>query len=153
MKDDRRGSMRTVTAQDRQLAGHLAQLTNAEVECRSGHHGFELDHWHIGQPLPDSVYAEERDDGCYDLVSPCPNCGAKLIITSQPGGYLHGDLSRAIRYPGTWYSIPRELPYGKRVMRRELFRRGEGQFQALFRRAASVERTAPGVPSVQFRGA
>lgn len=153
MKDDRRGSLKTVTAGDRELASHLAQLTNAEVECRSGHHEFALDSWHIGKAMPDSVYARYAKDGCFDLVSPCPNCGARLIITTQPGGHLHGDLSRHIEYPGTWYHLPMELPHGKRTLRRELFRRGESQFRALIARASSAEQTPPGVPVIQFRGA
>jgi hypothetical protein len=147
----RRDSARNLTAIPTvaaELAAHMYQIGDNEVECRAGHHLFELDTWHISDPLPDSVYARPGKEGCFELVSPCGNCDAKLIITTGPGGDLTGALPRRIDYAGTWYHLPSHLPRGKRAFRREKFRRGGAKIQARIRAASLVSQAAP----AQFQG-
>lgn len=149
------GRLTVIPTETAELAGHMASIENEEVECRAGHHLFELDTWKISDPLPDSVYARPAKDGRYELVSPCDNCGAKLIITTSPGGGLDGALPRRIDYAGTWYHLPSHLPRGKRAFRREKFKRGEAKIRAAIRSAALVDdRAGParGVPPATFRG-
>ncbi len=154
----RRGSasrLQVIPTETAELASHMASIEDEEVECRAGHHLFELDTWKISDPLPGSVYARPAKDGCYELVSPCPNCDAKLITTTGPGGSLDGALPRRIDYPGTWYHLPSHLPRGKRAFRREKFKRGSSKIQACIRGAALVDDRAEsvrGVPQTRFRG-
>lgn len=153
----RKGSLAVIPTVNAELASHMSSIDDNEVECRAGHHDFELDTWHISDLLPDSVYARPGKEGCFELVSPCGNCGAKLIITTGPGGNLDGALPRRIDYAGTWYHLPSHLPRGKRAFRREKFGRGNSKIQARIRAAALVGEagtvTSPRqVPSVKFRG-
>jgi hypothetical protein len=150
----RKGNLAVIPTVNAELAGHMSSIEDNEVECRAGHHAFELDTWHISDPLPASVYARPGKDGCFELVSPCDNCGAKLIITTGPGGGLDGALPRRIDYAGTWYHLPSHLPRGKRAFRREKFSRGNAKIQARIRAAALVDDEATpvsSVPSVKFR--
>lgn len=151
----RRDGLRVIPTENAELASHMTSIEDEEVECRAGHHNFELDTWHISDPLPDTVYARPGKVGCYELVSPCDNCGARLIITTGPGGSLDGTLPRRIDYAGTWYHLPSHLPRGKRAFRREKFRRGQSKIQACIRAAALADdRAEPArgsVPSVKFR--
>lgn len=144
--------LRVIPIEASELASHMSAIEDYEVECRAGHHLFELDTWRISDPLPDSVYARPGKDGCYELVSPCNNCGAKLIITTGPGGDLSGTLPRRIDYDGTWYHLPSHLPRGKRAFRREKFRRGEPKIRAAIRSSTLVGE-ARSVPATKFRGA
>jgi hypothetical protein len=148
-------SLRVIPTEARELAGHMTSIEDYEVECRAGHHGFELDTWKISEPLPSSVYARPAKAGCYELVSPCGNCGARLIITTGPGGDLSGALPRRIDYPRDWYHLPSHLPRGKRAFRREKFARGGAKIAARIRSAALVEEAGAyqPAPSATFRGA
>lgn len=151
----REGNLRVIPTEARELAEHMASIEDHEVECRAGHHLFELDTWKISGQLPASVYARPGKGGCYELVSPCDNCGARLVITTGPGGGLGGALPRRIDYDGTWYHLPSHLPRGKRAFRREKFKRGEAKIRARIRSAALMDdRAEPvrSVPQPRFRG-
>lgn len=152
----REGSLRAIPTDAAELASHMGSIDDEEVECRAGHYLFELDTWKISDPLPASVYARPAKNGCYELVSPCENCGAKLIITTGAGGSLDGALPRRIDYAGTWYHLPSHLPRGKRAFRREKFRRGNSKIQACIRSAslmeeARVARDRGPAPAAKFR--
>lgn len=157
-KARREGNLRAIPTEARELSEHLGEMPDDEIECRAGYHPFALDTWKIGEDIPASVYARPGKDGRYELVSPCPNCGAKLIITTGYGGDLTGELHRRIDYPRTWYHLPAHLPRGKRTMRREKFSRGNAQAQvrALIRSSALVDEAEPAwsrgpVPPVSFK--
>lgn len=141
------GRLAVIPTEAAELAAHMMSIDDNEVECRAGHHLFELDTWRISDPLPASVYARPGKNGCYELVSPCDNCNAKLIITTGAGGSLDGALPRRIDYAGTWYHLPSHLPRGKRAFRREKFRRGGSKIQARIRAASLVGEA----PAVKFR--
>jgi hypothetical protein len=155
MNEKRRGLRlvsKSLSRSDAQeLQGELDQIPNDQVVCRAGRHQFALDDWEIGAPVPPTVYAETTEGGRYLLVDLCPRCTTRRIIETQPDGGLDGDLRTWLLYPRGWHSIPMELPHGRRVLRRERFRRSMPQVRALLRTAGPRAAEEPGRRSYSAR--
>jgi hypothetical protein len=131
--------LRPVVGFDQELLEILNEIPDEQVVCRSGKHDFAMDTAEIGKPLPRSVSARPQHDGCYQIVDPCGRCGAVRITVTLPGGGLDGDLDYRLVYPKDWHRIPREYPHGRRVLRRENFRRSAPQIRALIRQSPAPD--------------
>jgi hypothetical protein len=148
-----RRRLRAVRTAEAELLAILNEIPDEQVTCRAGKHDFAMDTAEIGKPLPSAISARPQHDGCYQIVDPCGRCGTVRITVTLPGGGLDGDLDYRMIYPRDWHKIPREYPHGKRVLRREKFRRSAPQLRALIRAAPAAQGTGGSVPVPRFSGA
>jgi hypothetical protein len=131
-----------------------------QVRCRAGHHRFPLDEWEPPGPVPAGVSVMFASEGRYKLVEPCRACQAVTGVTyTHPGGQVDGHLRRQIIYGDEWVRMAQGTPRGKRVMRGEMYDRGQAQMQAFIGAAVTAladgargpEPGRPPVTPVQFR--